>query len=382
MREAVWSSIRQVWPQCILEPDIAAQDVTVEIYEDGEQHIQWRLHHESSYEQYVKSLLPMSQILKEEKQQDHEYVDYSSLIWVRHLGGRGNTVVVRKSSGSEDLYVFKGLDFLAFLGENYYDFFKDSYYHEIRTLYSLPKHPNIKKPPSIFVTTGKTEDTGEPLICGTLCPFMKNGTIDERVRKSNEIGTRLKLTEKALWCFQMASAIHHTHFTAQNFHMDVKPTNVLVDDNRDIILIDWEQSGAPLCTLAPEANGFFDVEEVPIPGSKESRLVYKKYEGPPRENNDAQPKWNVFPIWRYTCPRALEAAEVFSLGRTMWMLLAQVPEHEVEDLEAFEIWWSEESSDIPEDWKPVMRKCLVSDANERMRLSDLMSFWAKARSEP
>jgi hypothetical protein len=59
----------------------------------------------------------------------------------------------------------------------------------------------------------------------------------------------------------MASAVFHTHFTARTFHVDIKPANVLLDMNRDLILIDCEQSGAAPYTLAPEADGSWDVEE-------------------------------------------------------------------------------------------------------------------------
>lgn len=57
----------------------------------------------------------------------------------------------------------------------------------------------------------------------------------------------------------MSSAILHTHLVARTYHMDIKPANFLVDDEGDLILIDWEQSGAPLYTLAPEASGEYDV---------------------------------------------------------------------------------------------------------------------------
>lgn len=84
---------------------------------------------------------------------------------------------------------------------------------------------------------------------------MERGTLDDQVQNTKTTGTRLPLVDKALWCFQMASAIAHTHFTAHTFHMDIKPANFVVNANKDLILIDWEQSGAPLYTLAPEADG-------------------------------------------------------------------------------------------------------------------------------
>lgn len=384
MRKALYSSIRNVWLQCTRDPSITAVDVTVEIYEDTERHDQWRVFHERRYKLYIESLLPMGRLFGEAKPKVDDSVDYSSLIQIRHLGGRGGTTVVRRSSNSDALYVFKGVNFGAFL-ESPADFShrKDVCYHEIRTTCSLPKHPNINPPPSVFVTARGLEDQKQSFVCGTLYPFMKHGTLDDHVEKGKSTGTRLVLINKAVWCFQMALAISHTHFTARTFHMDIKPANFLLDDNKDLILIDWEQSGAPLYILAPEADGSWDVEESRIGSSVydgadsgATELVYRKYHGPHRENLAwGRPKWNVFPIWRDHCPRALEAAEVFSLGRTMWMLLQQVAQSEVEDLDEVIVSWNEEASDIPEGWKVVVGSCLEPDPNRRIRLSELVEFW-------
>ena len=59
------------------------------------------------------------------------------------------------------------------------------------------------------------------------------------------------------------------------------------------------------------------------------------------------------PIWRDQCLRALEAVEVFSLGRSTWMLLQQVTQSKVEDLDKVVVYWDEEASDILEDSKVV-----------------------------
>ena len=76
--------------------------------------------------------------------------------------------------------------------------------------------------------------------------------------------------------------------------------------NKDLILIDWEQSGASLYTLAPEADGTWDVKDTRGGAdSAEPKLVYEKYRGPHRENLTwGRPKWNVFPSWRDSVPRA------------------------------------------------------------------------------
>ncbi len=129
--------------------------------------------------------------------------------------------------------------------------------------------------------------------------------------------------------------------------------------------------------------GSWDVKEARIDSSHrggadsaEPKLVYEKYYGPDRKNLAwGQPKWNVFPCWRDLYPRALEAAEVFSLGRTMWMLLEHVTQSEVEDLSEVVVSWSDTAKDIPEDWKGIVSRCLEPNPNKRIGLLELVEFW-------
>ena len=383
MREAVYSLIREVWGQCSMHPSITAPDGTVEIYEDAQQQHQWRITHESLYNQYTASLLPVASFIQATKAKPRSFstVDHSSLIPIEHLGGRGRTALV---TWCEKPYVFKGVDFGTFL-ESPTDFKhqKDVCYHEIRTILSLPPHPNIITPSNIFVTASKIHDDQQACLCGALYPFMSQGTLDDQVENSKATGAQIPLMRKARWCFQMAAAIAHTHFAARTFHMDIKPANFLLDGEQNLILIDWEQSGAPSYTLAPEADGSWDVREVVV-GSSSPRttdygttnLVYEKYDGPDRENLAwGWPKWNVFPLWRDSYPRALHAAEVFSLGRTMWMLLNEVTQGEVEERDKIFVSWSQSADEVPQEWKGVVGRCLDPDPSERIGLVELAEFW-------
>jgi hypothetical protein len=88
--------------------------------------------------------------------------------------------------------------------------------------------------------------------------------------------------------------------------------------------------------------------------------------------------WNVFPIWSEEHPWALELAEVFSLGRSMWMLLRQ-PETDYEDIEhpddLITDW--DKSEDVPGAWKEIVDRCMSRDPNERPDLDELVGFWVK-----
>ncbi|KAM0805019.1 hypothetical protein BDR22DRAFT_817516 [Usnea florida] len=144
----------------------------------------------------------------------------------------------------------------------------------------------------------------------------------------------------------MASAIAHTQFSAQTFHMNIKTAKILLDARKNLLLIDWEQGRANLYTLAPEADRSWDVQE--------AIADCRSHGGPDRANLAwCRPKWHVFPISRDSYCRALEAAEVFSFGRTMWMLLEQVTESDTEDHVEAVTSRGDAVQNIPELWEDV-----------------------------
>lgn len=379
MREEVWWSIANVWDSCSRHPSVKTPDVVVEIYEDEHDRLQWRLSHLSVYVDYLEQLLPLAKALYEElpleAYETFLTVDISNLIYYGAFAGRGDSKLVRLQTHSE-LLVFKGLDLAEYLiSGTDFQYWRDNCYREIRTIRSLSPHPNIIFPATMFVTAAAiSEEPHQGLVCGTLYPYMTNGNLNDQVKKAMNANSRLVLAEKAKWCYQMVSAIAHTHRSSQTYHQDIKPSNFLMDDNRDLVLIGWEQNGASRCTIAPEADGSYDLQIQP--DSPNTKLLYKRYEGPERVNHPySWPHWNVFPIWRDISLDAVEAAEVFSLGRTMWMLLEETDEGNGDEVIA--PYW-EKAHDVPQICKAIVNRCLESDPNMRVELSELetfMSFW-------
>ncbi len=332
MREALYFSICRVWNQCAMHSSISTLNVTVEIYKNAERQNQWRILHESLYKQYVESLLSISSLFQSEeaKLQVYYIVDYSSLVQINHLEERGRTAIVRCSSDSDSLHVFKDVDFETFL-KSHADFEhrKDVCYHKIWIICSLSQHSNIISSADVFAIVQKIENDHQVFVCDTLYSFMKHDTLNDQVKNIKTIEARLALRNKAIWCFQMTSAIAHTHFTTHTFHMNIKSINFVLDSNQNLILIDWEQSETSLYTLAFEANDSWNVKETKVESddadSAVSKLVYKRYVDHYRENLAwDQSKWNVYSFWSEFYSRILMTAEVFSLDQTMWMLLQQV----------------------------------------------------------
>src|SRR5207247_140724 len=136
--------------------------------------------------------------------------------------------------------------------------------------------------------------------------------------------------------------------------------------------------------LAPEADGTFDVTTNEGGVEGEPRLKYVKYEVPRRVNNSiGTPEWNVFPSWKDQHPKAVELAEVYSLGSTMWLLLEQVALNHVDGVEDYSsevIHRTNWSKDIPDAWKDIVAVCVKLDPNERIGMKQLLDFW-KAEHE-
>jgi serine/threonine protein kinase len=285
-------------------------------------------------------------------------------------------------SNPQTKFVFKGIDFRTFLFSYESGHIQEEvkiFYRSTELVCNLPPYPNIMAPTQTLVTICKHGDD-RPFVCGSLYPFIPNGTLASNIDQSNQYDRKIPPSQKAQWCYQMAAAVAHTHFVAHTYHMDIKPGNFLLDEDSNLVLIDWEQSDAPVTTAAPEIDGTWDVEEIPGEGA----LRYTKYTGPERRNmplttpgNSGWNTWNVFLEWGENCPKALELAEVFSLGRSMWMLLRQPDLDNFDDVtcseEVVEDW--ESAGNIPDHWKNVVHDCLHHDPNRRIGLRDLVTFW-------
>lgn len=198
--------------------------------------MQWRITHESTYQQYLQSLSPKEDLYNSIKA--YKKVGYSDSFWVEVLAGRNDSAIVRRRVSPDTHYVYKGLAFATFLlmPEDISHRVNDLY-REIRTTRPLPRHANIIPPAEILVTTENIPDNGESLVCGILYPS-KNGSLEAQIETAIKSAARLALRDIVRWRFQMASAVAHTHLAAHTYHMDIKPANFLLNDNRDLLLID------------------------------------------------------------------------------------------------------------------------------------------------
>lgn len=350
----------------------------------------------ASYEQFAQTLIPIGKFFDYLNRQgitaqpdEFETVEVSRLstVGASRLPGLNEARCVCIDSPPETsdpvsqstLYVFKGADFSAWLERQHekrpWNVYKRALYskhsmnEELMVLCTMPPHPNIIPRPPILVTT----PTSPERICGFLQPFRSKQTISVQIGLANKKRHRIPLLTKAKWCLGIAEGILHTHRVAKTFHMDMKPANVLIEDDDTVRIIDWQQQGMCRATHPPEATLGFNpkiqkiVDKTRLDTSGKPIVIFTPQPGtwPEEGLRDAYVRWKA------ENSRGIEAAESFMTARTFWHVLEQREETIDSSI------WSKESMDIPESWKEMVEACLVEDPARRPALETVVEFWKK-----
>ncbi|CAK7197882.1 hypothetical protein SEUCBS139899_000532 [Sporothrix eucalyptigena] len=385
LREFIWSAIAAVWNECVKEPQTSEPGTLIDLSSDDNGEITWRAFFEPLFDRYIDLLrhITADDLMPRGRTNAVPIVDVSELTILSSLGGKGCSMKVQlqKSLGENSIFVFKGVDFQTYLqlydeNDEFLDAFVESWRRSSRLIATMAPHPNIQAPPQLLVST-RDPKTRKTVLVGHLSPYLPRGDLAGVLEDANTKGTLIPLQRKAKWCLQLARTVDHTHNMLHTYQMDIKPGNILVDEADNIQLIDWEQSGAPATTLAPEADGTWDVHQT------SSKLVYTKYDGPGRRNMPVGGgtrtfhNWNVFPVWQQTCPKATELAEVFALGRTMWMILTQmsgVDFNNINHPDEIQVTWHDRD-ELPLVWVDMVVKYMERDPNSRPAIADVITFW-------
>jgi hypothetical protein len=128
-------------------------------------------------------------------------------------------------------------------------------YHELRMLLTLPSHTHLAKPPLAIVSIPDPRG-GEPKIVGFILHYYPLGSLGRSLRDKS-LGGTLNWHDQIRWAKQITSTLIFLNDTAQTFYSDLKPDNILLSTSEnsrtdEIILIDFEQNGAPNAWTAPE----------------------------------------------------------------------------------------------------------------------------------
>ncbi|KAM3415979.1 hypothetical protein BST61_g9468 [Cercospora zeina] len=281
-------------------------------------------------------------------------------------------------------FVYKGVTFYQFLVMGVDKFRQEMRpcYREIQMVnYHLERHPGLIPPAEHLVVVPASEDSSEQLVVGSLYRWLEGGALGDFIDKSVREDRPISLARRAEWCHQLCSAVADVHHRSRAWHQDIKPGNILIDDSNQLKLCDWEQWGGAHFVRAPEVNQELDVHETGETVNGRKQLKYSQYEGASRQNSPVDPYWNVYPGWMETCPLAAELGEVYSLGKTLWVLLDQVVREEdpmISDYTTIKVCWR--STDLPKSWTDIVDAAIAEDPNARPRLSELVRFWEQEKS--
>ncbi|OJD27089.1 serine/threonine protein kinase [Blastomyces percursus] len=208
-------------------------------------------------------------------------------------------------------------------------------YHELRMLLTLPSSPHLVKPPLALVSI--------PDLCGRSAKIVGfilhyySGASLARTLHTRMLNGTLEWHDQLRWARQVTSTLMFLNTAAQTFYSDLKPDNILLSPPKpgeadDIVLIDFEQNGAPNAWTAPEVIHIETLNLLsrvaPDPGVRESfrgmlvdLIGAKEYDPAGRYQN---PSRGYHIAWPHLSASEREAAEVFALGKVLYCIFEGV----------------------------------------------------------
>lgn len=181
---------------------------------------------------------------------------------------------------------------------------------EVRNLLEIPELcPYILPHPTALVTVSEEDER----LCGFLMKYYENGNLDIYSRKLL-VEDRDKVEKQCRWFRQL---VHAIEFLAEHgtWHGDIKPDNILVNDNEDIILTDFSRRFATSATVSPEVRQhFIDNARHPQASLVMPCQVADAQTMPPSEVQTAFGVPSTWPLVR------IVESEIYSIGRTMYLI--------------------------------------------------------------
>ena len=351
--------VKAIWNACEHHLDAYMPQAMIEV-EQIEGVMSYQIHRDQVYYDYLNHLPFPSFSFR----QLGPAICRSRLFFLRYLDGSGTKAVVTLGLRSSERFLCKMFDFSDYFlhGDERFCQLHRAWEDEVRVAKRIPWHFNILTPDRGFLTEPGTTPTR---ICGMLVPCLSGCTLDNQADSTTSFGVL------AVWCAQMSAAVAHIHLVARLYHMDIRPGNFLLDDEGNAKLMNWGQRRASSCTLAPEVDGSTDI----VPDSHPDCPSYRP--APPSPNGTGRfggRGWNVFSRWMQSYPRAVEAAEVYSLAKAMSFVLVGVKEGR-RPVEDDRILAALEQRGVPGHWSEMVHLCLCPSPMRRPRISDVQAFW-------
>ncbi|OBT49664.1 hypothetical protein VE04_10157, partial [Pseudogymnoascus sp. 24MN13] len=167
-----------------------------------------------------------------------EEVNITSLTIVRQIRDRVGGVALRHFAPGEP----QELVMKAVAGDPKY------LYHELISLLHLPAHSNIIHP--LYLATKKCGFGGKMGVVGMLLPFHRAGSLRD-VLPLRSLTGRLEWSEQMRWAKGLAKALVHV-LRQGSYYSDLRVDNVVLAENGEAVLVDFEQRGVWAGFSAPE----------------------------------------------------------------------------------------------------------------------------------
>jgi hypothetical protein len=306
-----------------------------------------------------------------------EVLDIKELCFVRKL--HETISLVQLAAGDSQIYVFKSLT----------DDLKP-FYHELKTLLTLPHHPNIISRPS-HVITKRCGFGGKTGVCGFILEYHSHGTL-RYILNERSIHHTLSFSDRLRWAAQITSAILHIHESTSGdiFYTTMKPENVVMaispsnPTTLDAVVIDFEQRLGPSCWNPPEINyidyltrlaknaSLVSMKQKYVALLESANLLWPENESKTSTTKYKNPRFGYSHPWPTLSVQQRETAQVFGLGKLLWcifengtLLNTAVGIHTfregASDLEFPEFRRS------PEGVRELIRRCTMGDGEWRRR---------------
>ncbi|KAI1504437.1 hypothetical protein F5X99DRAFT_40594 [Biscogniauxia marginata] len=274
-----------------------------------------------------------------------------------------------------DLFIFKAL-----ISEAKY------LYHELKTLCTVEPHPNVIARPAHIVQ--KTCNFGgKKAIAGFTTLYQTNGSLRDLLPQWRIHG-RLRRSDQLKWSIQVTTALEHLQTRAATYYPDLRLDNIVLSEQFDVVMIDFEQRGVWCEFAPPEVNAIefirliatdekmpWDVRER---YSKRLEALLPSFEAL-QGNLYTNPEDGYNVSWIALSNAEQEAAEVYMLGRLLWCIFEGVS-----GPQKAAVWQSyrwESDLEFPEYSRtpPIMRDLI--DRCTRGRRDTLASVIIRQRSQ-
>jgi hypothetical protein len=124
-------------------------------------------------------------------------------------------------------------------------------YHELRTLLTLPHHPNIIPPP-LHLITKRCSFGSKHCVLGFTTSYQPNLTLQDSLPLLSQ--SLLTPAVQLKWSLQITSALMHIREQGKSFYSDLRAENIVLSSTMDLVLLDFEQRGVWSHFAPPEIS--------------------------------------------------------------------------------------------------------------------------------